>query len=285
MHLPVQAKQKLWFQIVSELPKWTEYDLGRVIFVEEEQCVYVGSNAEYGKWMPIGGLNSITADQINWNYDFNNSEAIDAYDIPMIFGNNSFFPPNSVANVGSALNFLFDSLYNIINGNIFNEEIIKCRHINVTDFDRVNATCIPVLFDKFYENEYGLDFVSVEDALFNILHMNIYASRVMLMTKPLSFFDNIDLDSSISLEKAFNLFSRYTRNMFDCLMLKLETKMDNAPIYQDNVVTVLQRQIGTDSTSMSFTNWKHLHASNVHATRYIHEECIINYGELHQIQH
>lgn len=43
---------KLWIQSVPLLPEWTPDDIARVIFVEEDDIVYIGIDAGY--WVPIG---------------------------------------------------------------------------------------------------------------------------------------------------------------------------------------------------------------------------------------
>jgi len=45
---------ELWIQAVPTLPNWTIADVSRVIFVENEEIVYVGGSASYGDWIAIG---------------------------------------------------------------------------------------------------------------------------------------------------------------------------------------------------------------------------------------
>jgi hypothetical protein len=43
---------KLWVQLVPTLPEWTSDDIARLIFVEDENIIYVARNDGY--WSPIG---------------------------------------------------------------------------------------------------------------------------------------------------------------------------------------------------------------------------------------
>lgn len=45
---------KLWIQAVPTLPIWTTEDVARVIFVEDEEIVYVGGTVTFGDWISIG---------------------------------------------------------------------------------------------------------------------------------------------------------------------------------------------------------------------------------------
>jgi len=45
---------KLIVQNVPVKPEWTIDDVSRVIFVEEENIVYVGGSVSYGDWIAIG---------------------------------------------------------------------------------------------------------------------------------------------------------------------------------------------------------------------------------------
>ena len=50
----IQFVGKIWIQDVPTLPPWTPDDVSRVIFVEEENIVYVGGSVSYGNWIAIG---------------------------------------------------------------------------------------------------------------------------------------------------------------------------------------------------------------------------------------
>lgn len=45
---------KLFIQAVPTLPIWTVDDVARVIFVEDEEIVYVGGTIAFGNWIAIG---------------------------------------------------------------------------------------------------------------------------------------------------------------------------------------------------------------------------------------
>lgn len=50
----IQFVGKLWIQNVPTLPVWSPQDVARVIFVEDENVVYVGGTVSYGNWIGIG---------------------------------------------------------------------------------------------------------------------------------------------------------------------------------------------------------------------------------------
>src|SRR6056297_530313 len=79
----LQMYQKMWIEIVSNIPKWSTIDVGRILFNIKDKKIYLGLSGNSKKWKVIGGFNYITSDQINWNTDFDNDFAVDAYDIPM----------------------------------------------------------------------------------------------------------------------------------------------------------------------------------------------------------
>ena len=51
----IDAVGRLWIQRIPVLPVWTPDDVGRLLYANDKNSVYVGGSLEYADWIAVSG--------------------------------------------------------------------------------------------------------------------------------------------------------------------------------------------------------------------------------------